>query len=181
MFQKSYNQLDQPVIAKPTVTIVPKSDCDQTLVLGSDGIFDVFQQSELLSDFVVNRFKVYGKSQRISQDIIDTCFARGSTDNMTILLVNPNPSCTFFEEKEAKKEEELDNLIKQKVKKVLSAGSYQNLTPQTTQSLMYKVFTEIHNDPTVKDLLPPGAYLSAKSTLIKEQFHEIVSSPPSSN
>jgi len=147
-----------------------------TLTHGSDGIFDVFPQSEFLSEYALNRFKTYGQSDKVAHDIIDTCFARGSTDNMTILLVKLNPKDQIFDQTEMIKNDKLDQMIKQKVHDVLENVSLSQLnTPQATHSLMLKVFTEINDDMKVKELLPPGAQLSAKSFLIKEEFHQVMS------
>jgi serine/threonine protein phosphatase PrpC len=33
------------------MTIVPKNDNDELMILGSDGIFDVFPQSSVLADY----------------------------------------------------------------------------------------------------------------------------------
>ena len=58
--RQSPNPLQNPVIAKPTISIVPKnSEKDQLLLLGSDGIFDVFENSEDLAHYALNRFQVF--------------------------------------------------------------------------------------------------------------------------
>ena len=74
-----------------------------------------------------------------------------------------------------KEERKEVDALKQKVQEILYNVPLDQLTPQSTNSLMLKVFTELNSDTKVQELLPPGAHLSAKSFLIKEQFHQIMS------
>ena len=77
MFNKTYNQLQQPVIALPTVTVVEKNpQNDQYLLLGCDGVFDVFMTSQLVQ-YTTNRFTVYKTVKEVALDLVDTSFARG--------------------------------------------------------------------------------------------------------
>ena len=77
MFNKTYNQLQQPVIALPTVTVVERSpEHDQYLLLGCDGVFDVFMTSQLVQ-YTTNRFTVYKTVKEVALDLVDTSFARG--------------------------------------------------------------------------------------------------------
>ena len=78
MFNKSYNQLQQPVIALPTVTAIERNpENDQYLLLGCDGVFDVFMTSQLVQ-YTTNRFTVYKTVKEVALDLVDTSFARGT-------------------------------------------------------------------------------------------------------
>ena len=78
MFNKSYNQLQQPVIALPTVTSIERNpENDQYLLLGCDGVFDVFMTSQLVQ-YTTNRFTVYKTVKEVALDLVDTSFARGT-------------------------------------------------------------------------------------------------------
>jgi len=78
IFNRQYNQLHQPVIALPTVTIVEREQKnDQYLLLACDGIFDVFRTEQLI-DYTTNRFAVLGDPKLIANELIDTTFARGA-------------------------------------------------------------------------------------------------------
>jgi len=78
VFQRNYNQLQQPVIAMPTVTIVERDHKhDQFLMLACDGVTDVFQTRQLI-DYTISRFKVISNARDVVNDIIDATFARGN-------------------------------------------------------------------------------------------------------
>ena len=78
VFQRNYNQLQQPVIAQPTVTIVERDHKhDQFLMLACDGVTDVFQTKQLI-DYTISRFKVTPNLKDVVSDIIDATFARGN-------------------------------------------------------------------------------------------------------
>ena len=80
VFQRNYNQLQQPVIAMPTVTIVERDHKhDQFLMLACDGVTDVFQTRQLI-DYTISRFKVISNARDVVNDIIDATFARGNNN-----------------------------------------------------------------------------------------------------
>ena len=73
--RQSPNPLQNPVIAKPTISIVPKnSEKDQLLLLGSDGIFDVFENSEDLAHYALNRFQVFFPNYKLDKNFLTLIF-----------------------------------------------------------------------------------------------------------
>ena len=73
--RQSPNPLQNPVIAKPTISIVPKnSEKDQLLLLGSDGIFDVFENSEDLAHYALNRFQVFFSNDKDDKNFLALIF-----------------------------------------------------------------------------------------------------------
>ena len=80
IFNRQYNQLHQPVIALPTVTIVDRDEKnDQYLLLACDGIFDVFRTDQLVN-YTTHRFTVVNDTKVIANELIDTTFARGTQE-----------------------------------------------------------------------------------------------------
>lgn len=174
MFQKSYNPLAQPVIAKPTIDVIEKRENDQIIVLGSDGIFDVFGVSDDLSKYVFNRFQVHGNAEKISEEVIDTCFARGSTDNMSVLLVSLAPDDKIRDKCAGERDAAVNALIEEKIKQFVDSSSYSK--ELSSDAVLYKIFLQIHKDVKINELLPPGALLSSKSALIKNLVQQYTQS-----
>ena len=106
---------------------------DQYLLLGCDGVFDVFMTSQLVQ-YTTNRFTVYKTVKEVALDLVDTSFARGtffydwkrgllqvkyykkqyfhlgSTDNISVLLVSLENNKRLDEES-VKAEQNLDKEI----------------------------------------------------------------------
>ena len=83
---RSFYDTFQPVIASPACTIIPREDTDSLLVLGSDGVFDVLSSSET-AKYVHHEASIFGKNKEVAWKLVDTSFSRGSSDNITALVV----------------------------------------------------------------------------------------------
>jgi len=78
---------EQPVTAKPDVTIVPRTiDKDQFLVLACDGIWDVVS-NEACALFVLEKMTAGYGLGRCCELLVDHCLELGSHDNMTVVIV----------------------------------------------------------------------------------------------
>jgi len=78
---------DQLVSPEPDVYIVKRDkDDDQFLVLACDGIYDVLENQELCQ-LLRSRLLVSDDLKAVTNQILDFCLARGSRDNMTMVLV----------------------------------------------------------------------------------------------
>jgi len=167
MFNKSYNQLQQPVIALPTVTTIERNpENDQYLLLGCDGVFDVFMTSQLVQ-YTTNRFTVYKTVKEVALDLVDTSFARGSTDNISVLLVSLENNKRLDEES-VKAEQNLDKEIAKLIDQFLEGRK--NRQNQSNQDLIFSLF-QFLNASIPKNLLPPGAGLSSKSIFVKDYLY----------
>ncbi|KAI6230828.1 PPM-type phosphatase domain-containing protein [Aphelenchoides fujianensis] len=78
---------DQLVSPEPDVYILDRNPKeDQFLVLACDGIYDVIQNEDLCH-LIRSRLTVTDDLQKACNQILDFCLARGSRDNMTMILV----------------------------------------------------------------------------------------------
>merc|ERR1712025_343043 len=81
------NQLDQPVIAKPDVTVIKRNHKqDEFIFLACDGVFDALTTRQVV-DLITDRARVHQSMERISSEVIQTCLAKDSKDNITRILV----------------------------------------------------------------------------------------------
>ena len=75
-------QLNQPVIAVPDVTVLERShNSDEFIFLGCDGVFDVMNSKQIV-ELISDRLQVHESSSRISNELIQTCLAKDSRDNI---------------------------------------------------------------------------------------------------
>ncbi|KAI6190710.1 PPM-type phosphatase domain-containing protein [Aphelenchoides bicaudatus] len=78
---------EQLVSPEPDVYVVKRDTSDdQFLVLACDGIYDVLENQELCQ-LLRSRLLVTDDLKAVSNQILDFCLARGSRDNMTMVLV----------------------------------------------------------------------------------------------
>jgi serine/threonine protein phosphatase PrpC len=78
---------EQPVTAKPDVTVVPRNvDQDQFLLLACDGIWDVVS-NEVCAQFVLDKMNIGHGIGRICELLIDHCLELSSHDNMSVVLI----------------------------------------------------------------------------------------------
>ncbi|KAI6199023.1 PPM-type phosphatase domain-containing protein [Aphelenchoides besseyi] len=78
---------DQLVSPEPDVYILKRNKtADQFLVLACDGIYDVINNEDLCH-LIRSRLSVTDDLQASCNQILDYCLARGSRDNMTMILV----------------------------------------------------------------------------------------------
>jgi protein phosphatase 1B len=78
---------EQPVTAKPDVTVVPRNlQTDQFLFLACDGIWDVLS-NEVCAQFILEKMNIGYGLGRICELILDHCLELTSHDNMSCVLV----------------------------------------------------------------------------------------------
>ncbi|XP_043195083.1 protein phosphatase 1B-like [Amphibalanus amphitrite] len=82
-------QCEQLVSPEPEVYVEKRQADDEFLVLACDGVWDVFDNTDLCQ-FVRSRLRVTDKLDEVVNQILDTCFYKGSKDNMsTVVIVFP--------------------------------------------------------------------------------------------
>ena len=86
---------------------------------------------------------------------------------MTVMLVLLNPNKPLLSKEKVSEEEKLNSLIRRKIEKCLQDMSPSQLNRKDGQ-IAYEIFMAINTDRAISNLLPPGALLSGKSTLIKD-------------
>ncbi|KPI90505.1 protein phosphatase 2C-like protein [Leptomonas seymouri] len=75
------------VIAVPDTTVTKLTDDDEFLVIGCDGLWDVMTYGEVV-DFCYHRFQEGMPAQNIAEELAQAALAKGSTDNVTAMLVH---------------------------------------------------------------------------------------------
>jgi len=80
---------DKPsvLIAEPSLKEIPLEEEDQFLVLACDGLFDVMVHQEVV-DFVLERFERNLDTTQSSKELVEAAYEKGSTDNITVLIVD---------------------------------------------------------------------------------------------
>jgi len=77
----------QAVTAAPEISVHRRSAADNFVVLACDGIWDVVDNEECRA-LVENGLKAWGNSVgQICEDVIQTCYDKGSRDNMSIAII----------------------------------------------------------------------------------------------
>ncbi|KAB7493939.1 Protein phosphatase 1B [Armadillidium nasatum] len=104
---------EQLVSPEPEIYLERRTEEDEFLVLACDGIWDVMSNEELCA-FVRSRLLVSDDIEAITNHVVDTCFYKGSRDNMSIVLI-VFPGAPKVSEEAVKKEKELEQLIRKEL------------------------------------------------------------------
>ncbi|KAG5468708.1 hypothetical protein CUR178_01543 [Leishmania enriettii] len=75
------------VIAVPETSVTRLTDEDEFLVIGCDGLWDVMTYAEVV-DFCYHRFQEGVPAQCIAEELAQAALGKGSTDNVTAMLVH---------------------------------------------------------------------------------------------
>jgi protein phosphatase 1B len=147
---------EQLVSPEPDVTMEERSEDDEFLALACDGVWDVMSNEELC-EFVRNRMLLTDDLRVICNQVIDTCLAKGSRDNMSIIIVAFKGAPQVSSEAQAK-ERDLNERIETKVKEILDSQPPETVTMQYIMHLL-----------SVEDIegLPPGGGIYAKRDTVE--------------
>jgi serine/threonine protein phosphatase PrpC len=77
---------EQKVSCEPDMTVLPRNESDEFVLLACDGIWDVMSNDQA-KNFVVNQLKAGYSGVDICNRMLDYCLHLGSKDNMSIVLV----------------------------------------------------------------------------------------------
>ncbi|OIV99877.1 hypothetical protein TanjilG_26215 [Lupinus angustifolius] len=75
-----------PLIAEPELKLVTLTKEDELLIIGSDGIWDVFRSQNAV-DFARRRLQEHNDVKQCCKEIVDEAMKRGATDNLTVVMV----------------------------------------------------------------------------------------------
>ncbi|KAK7198772.1 protein phosphatase 2C-like protein [Novymonas esmeraldas] len=75
------------VIAVPETSVTRLTDEDEFLVIGCDGLWDVMSYAEVVN-FCYHRFQEGVPAQSIAEELAQAALNKGSTDNVTAMLVH---------------------------------------------------------------------------------------------
>ncbi|KAF3961063.1 hypothetical protein CMV_014277 [Castanea mollissima] len=76
-----------PLSAEPELRLVTLTKEDEFLIIGSDGIWDVFTSQNCV-DFARRRLQEHNDVKLCCQQIVEEAIKRGATDNLTVVIVS---------------------------------------------------------------------------------------------
>ena len=77
-----FSMKDKGLICEPSITKVELSDNDKLIVLCTDGVWDVLNEDDLFTLTLTT-----SQTEQIARDIIQQALERGSTDNMSCIVI----------------------------------------------------------------------------------------------
>lgn len=104
-----------PLSAEPELKLVTLSKEDEFLIIGSDGIWEVFTSQNAI-DFARRRLQDHNDVKLCCEEVVEEAIKRGATDNLTVVVVS------FHLERPPR-----PVVPKGKVKRSISAEGLQNL------------------------------------------------------
>ncbi|KAG8372649.1 hypothetical protein BUALT_Bualt12G0088600 [Buddleja alternifolia] len=75
-----------PLSAEPELKLITLTKEDEFLIIGSDGIWDVFRSQNAV-DFARRRLQEHNNVKLCCKDIVNEAKKRGATDNLTVVMV----------------------------------------------------------------------------------------------
>ncbi|CAA6661642.1 unnamed protein product [Spirodela intermedia] len=75
-----------PLIAEPEMKMITLGKDDEFLVIGSDGLWDVFTSQNAV-DFARRRLQDHNDARACSRELVEEAIKRGADDNLTALVV----------------------------------------------------------------------------------------------
>ncbi|KAK2979183.1 hypothetical protein RJ640_027020 [Escallonia rubra] len=75
-----------PLSAEPELKLITLTKEDEFLIIGSDGIWDVFRSQNAV-DFVRRRLQEHNDVKRCCKEVVDEAIKRGAIDNLTAVIV----------------------------------------------------------------------------------------------
>lgn len=91
---KGLKGLDCPLSAEPEVKQAILSEEDEFMIIGSDGLWDVFSSQNAV-DFARKKLQQHNDPEKCSHELVDEALRRDTRDNLTVVTVcfqvNPPP------------------------------------------------------------------------------------------
>ncbi|KAL8136908.1 hypothetical protein V2J09_002909 [Rumex salicifolius] len=80
-------QMGGPLSAEPELKLLKLNKEDEFLIIGSDGIWDVFSSQNAV-DFARRRLQVHNDVKMCCREIVEEAIKRGAADNLTAVMVS---------------------------------------------------------------------------------------------
>ncbi|XP_065661895.1 protein phosphatase 1A isoform X2 [Hydra vulgaris] len=157
-----FSQTEQLVSPEPDIITVQRSSDDEFLIIACDGVWDVMSNEEVV-DYIRARLKVHQCLEKVCEELLETCLAKGSRDNMSAILV-VFPAAPQLSPEAVEKEEKLELAITEKIDEIVK--KYGDKTTLTAVIEDLKNF-QFEN-------LPPGGGIQAKVCLIEKRLDELL-------
>lgn len=147
---------EQLVSPEPEITVQERDPkLDEFLILACDGVWDVMNNDNLC-EFVLYQLTIQPDLELVASSIIDTCLAKGSKDNMSVVLV-VFPGAPGISEENQKADQECNRELEEHIKE------FALLKPDLP---LLNVMAHLHREEIRN--LPPGGGIEAKRTVIEE-------------
>lgn len=95
---KETSEKGGPLSAEPELRLMTLTKEHEFLIIGSDGIWDVFTSQNAV-DFARRRLQDHNDAKVCCKEIVEEAIKRGATDNLTVVLVSfhlePPPPVVF--------------------------------------------------------------------------------------
>lgn len=155
----------QLVSPEPEVSVENRNgQQDEFIILACDGVWDVMSNEEV-ADFVRSRLLLYDDMVTVCNELLDTCLAKGSRDNMSAVLVAFEGAPKVSQEA-IEKEAQLDALLEKKVVAIVEEAN-----DKSDVDLM-SVVQQLSSEDI--EGLPPGGGLAAKRKLLQSVLDRLV-------
>nr|GME20953.1 probable protein phosphatase 2C 27 [Ipomoea batatas] len=119
-----------PLSAEPELKLITLSKEDEFLIIGSDGIWDVFRSQNAV-DFARRRLQEHNNVKLCCKEIVDEAKKRGAIDNLTAVIV-----CFHSEPPPP-----IGTVPRTRVRRSISAEGLQNLRSKIKQALDVEVIS----------------------------------------
>ncbi|GAB2232628.1 hypothetical protein Droror1_Dr00011670 [Drosera rotundifolia] len=83
---KELGKINGPLSAEPELKLLTLTKEDEFLVIGSDGIWDVFTSQNAV-DFARRRLRAHNDAKLCCKEIVEEAIKRGAGDNLTVVMV----------------------------------------------------------------------------------------------
>ncbi|XP_020242329.1 probable protein phosphatase 2C 27 isoform X2 [Asparagus officinalis] len=83
---KEINSPHGPLSAEPELKMITLTKDDEFLIIGSDGLFDVFTNQNAV-DFARRRLQEHNDVKVCCKELVEEAMRRGAVDNLTVVLV----------------------------------------------------------------------------------------------
>jgi len=147
-------QCEQLVSPEPELYVEQRTSEDEFLVLACDGVWDVMSNEDVCT-YIKSQFSLTNDVDEITAKVIDTCFHKGSRDNMSIMIVAFENAPKVDAEAVAK-DKALNAQLEAKVTELCGTGSGELSIRAVMDALEEERYTT----------LPPGGGLQAKQEFV---------------
>ncbi|KAK6942221.1 PPM-type phosphatase-like domain [Dillenia turbinata] len=79
-------EMGGPLSAEPELKLVTLTNEDEFLIIGSDGVWDVFTSHNAI-DFARRRLRVHNDAKLCCKEVVEEAIKRGASDNLTVVMV----------------------------------------------------------------------------------------------
>jgi len=154
---------EQLVSAEPDLNVIDRSDDDEFLILACDGVWDVMTNTEVMQ-YIKSRLLIHEDLEKVCEELLETCLAKGSRDNMSVILI-AFPAAPKVCSEAIAKEAELDKSIKEKVEALAKESGNETTLAYVLDELQKAI---------PQENLPPCGGIHSKLCLIEETLYRLL-------